>query len=426
MSLPHPMSSPQPTLVTIATDGFQYLWLHCIESQQRYAACHGYDHQLMTTNAYPTLPPHWAKVKACLALLMGGHNVFLLDSDACIRAHAPRFTDLLEREPGCDIFIANGWSGRPNSGVVLFRGGAGSLAPAFLERCLANRHKELPEEDRVTAHGENGHFIHFLKDEPFRSKTFILDERWNKIVPPATSGDFIIHYTGPMRAQGGAMDGCVPLPAPALSRPPLGWRARSTYRRLLQRIKARLVKMKGAEGTSGPGEAIPSALPTPAASLIRHLLRPGDGVLDAGSRNEAFTHHLAAAVGREGQLRTLGSGCPLDMVLSALNTRPATLLRIDLEPLGVEGLKRLGVALAAGPRPYLMLDLVPSRLEAGGATLGDVAGILYESGLVLREIRDDHTLGPRGFMDKTCPKSYLAADDKGWRDLEARLKGPEP
>ncbi|MDQ0301534.1 hypothetical protein [Ancylobacter polymorphus] len=424
------MSTPRPTLVTIATDGFQYLWLHCVESQQRYAARHGYDHQLMTTNAYPALPPHWAKVTACLTLLARGHDVFLLDCDACIRADAPRFTDLLERERGYDIFIANGWSGRPNSGVVVFRGGASSTAPAFLERCLANRHKELPEEDRVTAHGENGHFIHFLKDEPFRSKAFILDDRWNKIVPPATSGDFIIHYTGPMRAQGGAMDGCMPLPPPAgaLSRLPLGEWAGSACRRLQRKVKNRLNALGHASGVPvsvSAGTPSRSARlrerQTPTASLIRHLLTSGDVVVDAGARNDAFTRQVAAAVGSQGQLLTLGGGCPLETILSALDERAVTLLRVDLEPLGSDGLKRLCVALAAAPRSYLMLDLAPSQVEAGGATLGDVARILYESGLVLREIRDDHTLGPRGFMDRVGSKSYIAANDRGWRKLEARL-----
>lgn len=427
------MTTPRPTLVTIATDGFQYLWLHCVESQQRYAARHGYDHQLMTANPSPALAPHWAKVTACLELLTRGHDVFLLDCDVCIRAHAPRFTDLLEREPGHDVFIAHGWSGRPNSGVVVFRGGGNSTAPAFLDRCLANRHKQLPEEDRVTAHGENGHFIHFLKEEPFRNKTFLLDDRWNKIVPPAIAGDFIVHYTGPMRAQGGAMDGCVPLPASAgtLSRLPLGEWARRAYRRLWQQMKIRPSKLGAAAGSSESDEArTPSlatwppprrARQTPAESLIRHLLPSGAAVLDAGRRNDAFTRHLAAAVGREGHLHTLGSGCPLETILSTLNERPVTLLRIDLDPLGFDGLKRLGADLSARPRPYIILDLAPSRLEAGGTTLGDVAQILYESGLVLREIRDDHTLGPRGFMDRERPKSYIAADDAGWRELEARL-----
>lgn len=432
------MSTPRPTLVTIATDGFQYLWLYCVESQQRYAARHGYDHQLMTTNADPALPPHWAKVTACLALLMQGHDVFLLDCDVCIRAHAPRFTDLLEREPGSDIFIAHGWSGRPNSGVVVFRGGAHSTAAAFLDRCLANRHKQLPEEDRVTAHGENGHFIHFLKEEPFRLKTFLLDDRWNKIVPPAISDDFIIHYTGPMRAQGGAMDGCMPLPAPAatLSRLPFGEWAGSACRRLWQQVESRLNIL--GRTSAGPGPA-PAGTPSPPsrrarlrdrqnplARLIRHLLTSGDVVLDAGTRNDAFTRLAASAVGRQGQLRTLGSECPLETILSALDERPVTLLRIDLEPLSFEGLKRLGAALSARPRPYLIFDLAPSRLEEGGTTLGDVARILYESGLVLREIRDDHTLGPRGFMDRERPKSYLAADDAGWRELEARAADTPP
>ncbi|WP_425107471.1 hypothetical protein [Ancylobacter sp.] len=317
--------------------------------------------------------------------------------------------------------------------MVIFRGGAHSTAAAFLDRCLANRHKQLPEEDRVTAHGENGHFIHFLKEEPFRLKTFLLDDRWNKIVPPALSDDFIIHYTGPMRAQGGAMDGCMTLPAPAtLSRLPFGEWAGSAYRRLWQQVKSRPNKCGGAADSAETDEPRTPSLTawpsprrvrlTPAAALIRHLLRPGAVALDAGTRNGAFTRLAATAVGHEGHLRTLGSGCQLETILFALNERPVTLLRIDLEPLGFEGLKRLGVALSARPRPYLILDLAPSRLEEGGTTLGDVARIRYESGLVLREIRDDHTLGPRGFMDRERPKSYLAADDAGWRELEARLR----
>ena len=472
------MPQPRPVLVTIATHGFQYLWLNCIESHQRYADRYGYDYDLITTNDHPELTPHWSKVKVCIALLREGRDVLLIDSDAYIRPTTPRFTDLLDREKGCDIFIAKGWSGRPNSGVVFLRAGADSMGVRFLEECLANRHKVLPEEDRVTDYGENGHFIHFLKQDPFQPKTFILDERWNRIKLRATSGDFIIHYTGPMRPPGGATDGCEPFFGRTDARRRVGLRDRVAreyyrFRWILLKLAGRLPLAAAAFDRLGAllaksDASLPDAGPTaagplwkceaffglrdhPTALLLRHLLVAGDVVIDG----KAGAGHLglAAAVGRTGRViairaepdtarvggkglpppsraegnggdasRHTGSGGYRDEILASLDENVVTLLRLDIGALEPEDLRSLCTALSDRHAIHIMMEIGPSTLEWSKIDLPTISSILYQSGFVLREIRDDYTLGPRGFINRHVDRNYISTSESGWVQLLERIR----
>ncbi|TCK28429.1 FkbM family methyltransferase [Ancylobacter aquaticus] len=501
------MSYIKPALVCIATNGFQHLWMSCIDSHKRYADRYGFDYKLITTNEYPELTPHWSKVRVCINFLSEGHDVLLIDSDAYVRATTPRFTDLLRTDSEHDIFIVNGWSGRPNSGVVVFRGGKNCTALRFLEECLSNRNKEIPEEDKVTEYGENGHFIHFLKQDQFSTKTRILDDRWNKIKPPARPDDFIIHYTGPMRPRGGAMDGCDPFFGRTNTHHStyfsdrIGreyYRIRWVIVKVANRIPilAKFINLIGRflirradislAGTaySAPGaiwkcECALALLEHPTTLIVRQLLTPGDVVVDGGAHIGYLTRQFARAVGSTGRviaieahpenaaclrsnvqslpvtvvenaitqenqdvyLHTGGGhsnhslvelphihttsfavqGRRLDDILSSLDVTSVDLLKLDIEGFEIDGLRSLGPYLSEGRIRYMLIEISPDIMKQRDIGVDAISSFLYEHGFILREIRDDHTIGPRGFVNTQATQNYIAANESGWTYLLNRI-----
>lgn len=187
------------SVVCLATGSYLEDWKDCIETQRRYCSTFGYDYHLLDKDI-SALHPKWQKFERSEALLREGHDVLLIDADAAILPAAPRFETVLQEHPGYDIFAVLGRSKRPNSGVIIFRGGERSVAAAFLHRCLTRRNRGVPKEDYVTREGENGHFIHYLKEAPYAERFLALPMIWNKTVPPVRPGDFVTHYaSGPMR-----------------------------------------------------------------------------------------------------------------------------------------------------------------------------------------------------------------------------------
>ncbi|WP_439599079.1 hypothetical protein [Falsiroseomonas sp.] len=186
-------------LLCVATGDYLHDWQDCIQSHRTYCAAHGYDYRLID-RPLSELHPKWQKFEVAREILRGGDDVLLIDADALISTAAPPFLQVLEADPCCDIFCVLGRSQRPNSGVIMLRGSAPSVACEFLTDCLAARELPLPAEDFVTALGENGHFIHFLKKPPYAGKLKLIDGAWNNTVPPPLPTDFVTHFAGgPMR-----------------------------------------------------------------------------------------------------------------------------------------------------------------------------------------------------------------------------------
>ncbi|WP_371346334.1 FkbM family methyltransferase [Ancylobacter sp. IITR112] len=507
------MRDNRPTIVCIATNGFHRLWLDCIESQKRYAERYGFYHHLLTTNPNPDLTPYWSKVQVCIDILSTGRDVLLIDSDAYIRETTPRFTDLINEHSDHDIFIANGSSGRPNSGVVIFRGGNESMSTRFLDECLSNKDIIIPVEDRVTLgdriteYGENGHFIHFLKKTNFAEKTKILDERWNKIVPPALPDDFIIHYTGPMRRRGGAMDGCISFLRGTGACRSLGFFDRLS--REYYRVRWLLVKIANriplfgrllnfiADLLIGRSDTTPMTTPFSSAgavwkfeyslSLLEHpttlvarqILGPGDVAVDGGAHVGYFTRQFASATGSSGRIvaieahpenaarlrsnmrdlqvtvienaiteeardvylhsggghsnhslveltgihttRLTVAGRRLDDILSSLDIATVDLIKLDIEGFEIDALRSLGTYLSEGRIRYILIEISPDILERRGMDAEMISALLYDNGFILREIRDDYTFGPRGFINTRTTQNYIAANEIGWTYLFNRI-----
>lgn len=182
-------------VLTLATPDYAERWKFCLDSQARYAKRFGYDH-VCNDRPVAGLDAFWSKLHLALGYLNAGSDVLLIDADAEITSRARPFTEVLRRFPTKDIFYVLGISGRPNSGVLMLRGGQ-SHAVAFLNVCLANVTMRLPKADR--APGENGHVIYFLKKEPFASASHELLLRWNCSRVASAANAYIRHFTNELR-----------------------------------------------------------------------------------------------------------------------------------------------------------------------------------------------------------------------------------
>jgi FkbM family methyltransferase len=426
-----------------------------------------------------------------------------------IRPHAPRFVDLLRENPDKDIFACLGDSGRPNSGVVIFRGGPNSTATSFLRTCLDNRALEIPEEDRVTAYGENGHFIHFLKAQPYAGKFKRIEEKWNRTSPPVSASDYNIHYTGRLRSADAVLDDCIPFfggtssgnPATARDRASrLYYGRRDTVLRVLRRtaparsfagwLGDRLVSARGlavvARGSGAhnalwKSEFSLALLEHPTTLLCRRLLMPGDTVVDGGGHVGYLSRLFGKAVGPHGRvlaieahpenaekLRRNVRGLPVTVVEAAL-TREACdielfegsghsnhsifggksgtavalkvrgrtldelasangisridLLKLDIEGAELEALNGAKNLFETNSVRFVLIELNPKVLAAGGFSIADIVDHLTQYGIVLRQIRDDYRLGPRGFSDRRGTFNYLGTTEDMWEHVAALLSG---
>ena len=216
------------TIVSVATPDYARTWSFCIASHRAYCDVNGIEYGLFSGSGQP-LHPKWSKLHYTLDALASADGVMLLDADAEFAPTCPHFGNLLNEYPAADILYANGVSGRLNSGVVIFRGGASSVASDFLLRCLEQRTTPVKSANFVTTEGENGHLIEIMQEERFRSKAAVLSRDWNCTVPEGFDSAHIRHYTDKLRS---ALDnGKLPRRRPLAS-----------YQRLFSRGVSRLAK----------------------------------------------------------------------------------------------------------------------------------------------------------------------------------------
>lgn len=187
-------SKPSILILSMATQGYKHLYHSNLSSHQRYADKHGYRYLCITKPHINRLGGEivWLKLYALLTALEAGYQwVMFVDADAYIQADTPLLESLEDNEH-C-IFMALGYSGRVNSGVMIFQNKAASKT--FLKQIIARREQPLNAKDDV-GWGENGHVIQQSRNEPYLR---IIDQRWNNNVNPELN-DYIRHYSaGPLR-----------------------------------------------------------------------------------------------------------------------------------------------------------------------------------------------------------------------------------
>jgi hypothetical protein len=176
---------------SIATNGYRFYYRDCLQSHHAYARRNGFDYSVICgPRGLSAAESAWLKLPLIrLALDRSYEWVMYVDADCEIRDTCPDFRTVFSPEKL--IYMAQGHSGRLNSGVIIAR--ASTATQVFLDLIVANCEVAIPEEDRAPY--ENGHVIHFAKSSPLLE---IIDRQWNQTVAPAET-DYIRHYTGPMR-----------------------------------------------------------------------------------------------------------------------------------------------------------------------------------------------------------------------------------
>lgn len=188
----------KPVVLSIATPDYACQWRFCIDSQKTYCSRNQFEHRVIDPTR-SKLHPKWTKLELAIDQLTRGNDVLLIDADAEISKTCPPFTRILSDHPHHDIFFVRGISGRPNSGVMILRGGKDSIAVQFLNACLSSRLETVPPDDFVTAEGENGHVIWQLKKPAFAQSSHELELTWNCSIPEQAETAFVRHYTNRLR-----------------------------------------------------------------------------------------------------------------------------------------------------------------------------------------------------------------------------------
>jgi galactosyl transferase GMA12/MNN10 family len=180
-------------MFSVSLNGYDLIYKKCVDSHKRYAEQHGYEYILVNRPPWVSFGNEnkWLKIPLIIEALRKQYEwVFFIDSDCEIQADAPTLASIAA--PGKSLYLANGWSGRVNSGVIIVKNTPETQQ--FFEQILDAAEVPVPLEDHV-ADGENGHIIHYSKDQEFLQ---LLDRRWNNNVD-VTLDDYIRHYTGAMR-----------------------------------------------------------------------------------------------------------------------------------------------------------------------------------------------------------------------------------
>ncbi len=183
------------TLVfSVAINGYHWKYKKNIDSHRAYAAKQGYRYVVVDRPVISLLDMEcaWLKVALMIEALKAGYQwVLFVDADAEIRPEAPPIESL--DEVGKCLYMARGYSQRINSGVLIAK--QSEAACQFFRKVLENSDLPLSKADDV-GWGENGHIIHFAKDNPSLK---LISRRWNN------NGDFFLkdhirHYSaGPLR-----------------------------------------------------------------------------------------------------------------------------------------------------------------------------------------------------------------------------------
>ncbi|MBA55601.1 MAG: hypothetical protein CMK89_14195 [Pseudomonadales bacterium] len=178
---------------SIALNGYQWLYQALSATHQAYADQHGYRYIQVQRPWISTLGREVCWLKVCLALasLRSGYEwVVFLDADTRVSACTPKIESL--EQSGRHLYVAKGYSGRLNSGVLIMRRHPDMLK--VLQSALAIATQPVAKECDV-GWGENGHLIQLCRQAQF---VHYLDQKWNNNHNPELQ-DYIRHFSaGPM------------------------------------------------------------------------------------------------------------------------------------------------------------------------------------------------------------------------------------
>jgi hypothetical protein len=256
---------------TIALEGYDALFESCIETQRAYCDRYGYQYLVLQKAPRSLLPTEaaWLKVPLLKSALDAGWEwVAFIDADCDMRKGAPPFAEQFESLGSKkSVFMAAGFTGRLNSGVVFVKNTA--TADGFFKIIMASADEKVSRED--WAPYENGHFISIGKNSP---DVHILDHSlWNNN-STLNNECYIQHYSAGMLRKW-YMDHR----APAQYRKGASVQFRDLLPRLIRRMRTliglapgphRAVRPRGPEGCEGRSRrraACPGRAPRGTAGL---------------------------------------------------------------------------------------------------------------------------------------------------------------
>ncbi len=135
----------KPLILCVADERYQIQWQFCLRSHRAYAAQHGYQYALIS-QPINKLNFKWSKIRYVLNYLEQGNDVLLIDADAAFTQTAPAIDEIAAGAGKC-IMMANGFSGRPNSGVMYFKNT--DVSRRFLSTLLQIRKSPFRPKPRV-------------------------------------------------------------------------------------------------------------------------------------------------------------------------------------------------------------------------------------------------------------------------------------
>jgi len=190
------MPNQTHAVFSVATNGYDRQFKHCIESQKAYCQRLGVPYFLLNGRPPWGIAAHdsaWMKIfmlQYLLKTFMAG--VLYLDADCEVTRYSEDFRCLDRILPGKSLFAANDFSNRLNGAVIYCRG---TLAGRQLMNSLALSawvpQSFLPRVDRNLY--ENGHFIWICKKSPH---VHVLDQKWNSGLYRDVERPNIIHHGG--------------------------------------------------------------------------------------------------------------------------------------------------------------------------------------------------------------------------------------
>lgn len=185
------------TLVyTIAQNGYDRIWSRCINSQKKYADMIGAEFVVVAEPRIIRVPAlsAWLKVPLMNGALGNGYEwVAYIDADCEVKPGTPDFRSVLGATTGGSVFMANGRSGRLNSGVMFARNEP--AATMFYSRVLESLTEDIPDEARAGLKYENGNIIYCAAKD---ASVVEIGTEWNNSYDSSIE-EYIRHYTGPFR-----------------------------------------------------------------------------------------------------------------------------------------------------------------------------------------------------------------------------------
>jgi len=182
-------SNPMPPKVmvfSVAVNFYERIFRRNILSHKRYATRNNYDYYCFNGGKIVDVSvAAWLKIALIKEWLALDYDLIMfVDADCHINDHAPEVFAILK--PDKSIYLAKGFSGRVNSGVMIVLNTIDSNK--FITTLLDNCEKNVEGADW----GENGHVIYYSVNSPWLE---VIDRRWNNNTH-LTLDDFIRHYCG--------------------------------------------------------------------------------------------------------------------------------------------------------------------------------------------------------------------------------------